>query len=343
MALLVLVLLLIVFRKETYLKSTLGVDDQMPSNPSVDLEELAQEKVEEKVRDLMVYEINNELIGVQRAPQSPYGITELASSRQVQAADLTTISSAEETAAIAVTALTKAIVMGAIAAEDTSWVEKELSDWQHAIYRVDLPRDEGSPTGLRTNINKGRESMAYLTYIIDFYGRFPEVMAFVHPHRNGYPKAWHNDAPQYDSVLMLQHLQLETVARRGYVNLRCLWNPGCPDEIQPWREPPDIEKAPEHAFPYFYSLFFNISLEDTRKKMAVVATPCCAQFAVSRKQVQMRPKAEYERFRDLLEMTKYDDYTSGRVMEYMWHLMFGQESIFCPGTRECWCDVFGRC
>jgi len=241
------------------------------------------------------------------------------------------------------TELTKAIVMGKLTSEDTDWVAQELIDWQRAIYVVDLEPNVTSPTGFRTKINKSKEAMPYLTYIIDHYPNFPDVMVFIHAHRKGYPKAWHNEAKGHDAVLMLRALRLDVVAERGYVNLRCTEVPGCPDEIQPWRNPPDPEKLPEHIYPYVYADFFNMPLSQVRKEAEVVSTPCCAQFAVSREQTLKRPKEDYEHYRNYLEETTYDDDTIGRVLEYMWHIIFGRSAVHCDNAMECQCKVFGRC
>ncbi|KAK4543907.1 hypothetical protein LTR36_004681 [Oleoguttula mirabilis] len=242
------------------------------------------------------------------------------------------------------TTLSKAIVMGKLTREETDWVGEALPEWQNAIYVVDLPTNATSPTGLRTKINKSKEAMPYLTYIIDNYpANFPDLMVFLHSHRKGYPQAWHNDAKDYDAVNMLHDLRLDTVMERGYVNLRCVENPGCPDEIRPWRDPPNPEKLPEQIYPYVYADFFNLPLSEVRKQVEVVATPCCAQFAVSRAQILKRPKEEYERYRTYLEETTYDDDTIGRVLEYMWHIIFGREAVHCERASTCHCEVFGRC
>ncbi|KAF2768845.1 hypothetical protein EJ03DRAFT_343742 [Teratosphaeria nubilosa] len=233
--------------------------------------------------------------------------------------------------------------MGRLQTEDTSWVNSDLSDWQPFIYYVDLPSNESSPSGLRTKINKSKEAMPYLTYIIDNYPDFPDVSVFIHAHRNGYPQAWHNDAKNYDAVEMLQGLRLDTVMDRGYANLRCTPNPGCPDEIQPYRDPPDPEKLPEQIYPAVYAHFFGLPISEVREKIEVVATTCCAQFAVSKQQILQRPKSEYERFRRYVEETGYDDDTIGRVLEYMWHVIFGRESVDCEATGRCFCEIYGRC
>ena len=237
----------------------------------------------------------------------------------------------------------KIIVIGKLNTEETDWVSTELSDWQNAIYVVDLPPGETSPTSHRTKVNKAREAMPYLTYIIDNYPDFPDVVAFIHPHRRGMPKAWHNDARGNDAVYMMRDLRIETVLDRGYVNLRCNNEVGCPDEVQPFRDPPDPLRYAEHAFPYVYGHFFNATFTMMRETIGVVATQCCAQFAVSKDQLLKLPKYEYERYRTFLEETHYDDATSGRVMEYMWHIIFGRDAVHCENMFECWCAVYGRC
>ena len=241
------------------------------------------------------------------------------------------------------TELRKVIVMGKLNEEDTNWVNDEMKDWQNAIYVVDLEPGVTSPTGFRTEMNKAREAMAYLTYIVDHYPKFPDVMAFIHPHRRGMPQAWHTDARGNDAVNMLRDLKLETVVDRGYVNLRCNNEVGCPDEVQPFRDPPDPEKHAEHAYPFIYANFFNVTFATMQEKIPVVATPCCAQFAISRAQILKKPKHEYVRYRRFLEETHYDDATSGRVMEYMWHIIFGRDAVHCENMFECWCAVYGRC
>ncbi|EMC98968.1 hypothetical protein BAUCODRAFT_54554, partial [Baudoinia panamericana UAMH 10762] len=241
------------------------------------------------------------------------------------------------------TEISKAIVMGRLNTEDTDWVSKELSDWQSAIYVVNLPDNASSPTGRRTKINKAREAMPYLTYIIDTYPDFPDVMAFIHAHRKGYPTAWHTDANNHDAVDMLRKLRLGVVMERGYVNLRCTESPGCPVEILPWRSPADPEKLPEHIFPFVYAEFFNRTFAQAKDEVSVVATPCCAQFAVSKEQILKHTKHEYERWRRYLEFTSYSDAHIGRVLEYMWHIMFGQEAVHCPNAWQCFCDVYGQC
>jgi hypothetical protein len=59
----------------------------------------------------------------------------------------------------------------------------------------------------------------------------------------------------------------------------------------------------------------------------VIASPCCAQFAVSGERVLKRGREEYEGYLKWLLETPLDDFTSGRVFEYLWHVIFGMEAV----------------
>jgi len=227
----------------------------------------------------------------------------------------------------------KVIVMAKMEKEDTEWVHENLPDWQHAIYTVDNPN-----ATLHTPANKGKESMAYLTYIIEHYDELPSIVAFIHSHRDGFPKAWHTDADNYDNVASLKALNLSFVQRTGYANLRCIHIPGCPNEIQPFRATPSENEIAENAMPNVWRVFFN-----STEVPSTLATPCCGQFAVSRDQILARPLEDYMRYRQWILQTNLTDAWSGRVLEYLWHVIFGRDPIYCPDYGQCRCDVYGQC
>ncbi|MCJ1320027.1 hypothetical protein MMC15_005363 [Xylographa vitiligo] len=212
---------------------------------------------------------------------------------------------------------TKVIVIGKLAAEDTGWVSSELPDWRNAVYTVD-----NTSAALRTPANKGRESMAYLTYIVDNYGALPDTVLFLHAHRDGEFRAWHVDNEAHDNVESVRALRLDYVAEAGYVNLRCGLLPGCNHEVQPFRFPPVDGLVVEHAMHDAWSFMFPH--EELPRE---IGTPCCAQFAVSKTQILARPKTDYERYRNWILETPLDDLTSGRVMEYLWHIIFGKDAV----------------
>jgi hypothetical protein len=175
-----------------------------------------------------------------------------------------------------------------------------------------------------TDVNKGREANAYLYYILHNYDNLPSTVAFLHPHRLGYPAAWHNDASNYDNVNSLKNLNIDFIQRNGYANLRCIWEPGCPEEVQPFRAPPadSEEVSTENALADVWPEFFGL-----REIPKAIGTPCCAQFAVSREQIRARPLSDYKTYHDWLMRTPLSDDTSGRIFEYLWHIIFGQDPV----------------
>ncbi|KAK5100665.1 hypothetical protein LTR70_001435 [Exophiala xenobiotica] len=185
---------------------------------------------------------------------------------------------------------------------DVSWVTDELPDWKHAIYTVD-PSNETRAHTLTTPVNKGHEAMAYLTYIIDNYNSsMPEVVAFLHSHRNSFFQAWHDDTPLHDNVHAMRHLRLDYMKERGYVNLRCNSNPGCKQTKKGnlhfaghvWNEVMGNTSAPAFSQQPTSPGAQQAHLTPDDKERSENVTPriwaaCCAQFAVSREQIFRRP------------------------------------------------------
>ena len=58
-----------------------------------------------------------------------------------------------------------------------------------------------------------------------------------------------------------------------------------------------------------------------------VGSACCAQFAVSKERVLQRPKKDYEKFRQWVTETEKSDAKSGRIMEFLWHVIFGMDAV----------------
>ncbi|PKY08673.1 hypothetical protein P168DRAFT_247203 [Aspergillus campestris IBT 28561] len=222
-----------------------------------------------------------------------------------------------------------AMVVASMKRDDVSWLFENFPDWDKNLYVVD---DKNAP--LTVKQNKGRESMVYLTYIIDNYDNLPESILFIHSQRF----QWHNDDPYYDGVPMLQKFQVPYLQKQGYVNLRCAWVLGCPVEIHPLT---DTHRNDVHAGEYFKTGFMELFPGEPVPQE--VGVSCCAQFGATRWKILERPKSDYIRFRDWLATTTLPDELSGRIMEYSWHMIFGKEPIYCPTAEECYCKVFGMC
>ena len=122
---------------------------------------------------------------------------------------------------------------------------------------------------------------------------------------------------------MLERLQLSYVHSEGYVNLRCVWTLGCPEEIHPLSEHdsplpaadgrPSNTRAGNYYKEAFEDLLPGVDVPET------VAVPCCAQFAATAKQIKERPKQDYTDYRNWLLATNLEDHLSGRILEYLWH------------------------
>ncbi|KAJ5469293.1 hypothetical protein N7539_008911 [Penicillium diatomitis] len=224
------------------------------------------------------------------------------------------------------------IVIGKRREEDTAWVSAELADWRNFIYTVD-----DSSAKVHTPKNKGREALPYLQYIVDHYDDLPAVIAFLHPHRDGWAAGWDTETLDNNNVESLRALRRDYVQAEGFVNLRCQLTPGCPAEIQPFRNPPKPGNTGEkHYAKAWKALFGN---DDVPKE---VGAPCCSQFAVSRDQVLQRPFTDYKRMYDWVLNNDLPDEVTSNIMEYSWHIIFGKEPKFCPDTFQCYANVYGE-
>ncbi|PYI07688.1 hypothetical protein BO78DRAFT_312555 [Aspergillus sclerotiicarbonarius CBS 121057] len=242
----------------------------------------------------------------------------------------------------------KVVVAAKLQEEHTEWIEEELPDWERAIYIVNPSREiAADDQQLKTPLNKGHESMAYLTYLIEHYDRLPSTIVFLHAHRSGFLRAWHVDAPLHDNAWAVRALQLGFVQQSGYVNLRCNPNPGCKKN----------QYRNDHVTHAIFTDIFegtstpprnrtDVELESNQRFLYIpdqVAAACCAQFTVSQQQVLERPREDYIKIRQWVIDTDLDDAHSGRVMEFLWHMIFGKESVYCPDEEVCYCQVFGQC
>ncbi|KAF2798288.1 hypothetical protein K505DRAFT_233696 [Melanomma pulvis-pyrius CBS 109.77] len=224
-----------------------------------------------------------------------------------------------------------AVVVASQQSEDPTWLDKYFPHWEKNIYKVD-----DKTAKLTVPKNKGRESMVYLTFIIDNYDKLPDNILFIHPQRY----QWHNDDPDYDGLPMLRHFQLPYLETEGYVNIRCAWALGCPAEIKPLEEEGE-HRAAVHAGGQYKAGFEMLFPElEVPKEVGV---SCCAQFAVTKEKIRERKKEDYVRYREWLLTTELEDSISGRILEYSWHIIFGKSPVHCPTAEECYCKVFGLC
>lgn len=170
---------------------------------------------------------------------------------------------------------------------------------------------------------RGRETPAYLSYIIEFYDHLPEYSLFIH----AYPEQWHNDISGPWTHNTLRNIRYEAIDINGFVNLRCSLTPGCPASVFPLSpSQSDIEVHDIRAyFAQAYQEIFNV----TRDKVpGEIGNVCCGQFAVTRDRIRARPKEDYQRVLDWAATTELaNDFGVGWVMEKLWHIIFGMDSV----------------
>jgi hypothetical protein len=199
----------------------------------------------------------------------------------------------------------KELVVASMAGDDVSWLEDHFDTWKRNVYVVN-----NASAPLTVPINKGREAMPFLTYIITRYNTLPDVSIFIHSLRY----QWHNEDPMYDGLPVLKRLRLSHVQTRGFVALRCSWTMGCPAELHPLNPSTasDDRSQNERAYAAAFSHFFP---ED--KVPEAVGAHCSSQFAVSRERIRARPLEFYQKVRRWILETELADQISGRVVEYM--------------------------
>lgn len=225
----------------------------------------------------------------------------------------------------------KELVVASMAGDDTTWLEEFFDTWKRNVYVVN-----NASAPLTVPRNKGREAMPFLTYIIDRYNTLPDVSIFIHSLRY----QWHNEDPMYDGVPVLKRLRLQHVQERGFVALRCSWTMGCPSELHPLRPTTKTDDRSQNEAAYAAAFQHLLPGETVPES---VGAHCSSQFAVSRERILERPKQQYEKIRTWILETTLDDQISGRVIEYMWHIIFGMPAVDCQDAGECFCQTFGLC
>lgn len=224
----------------------------------------------------------------------------------------------------------RVVVVPCMKEDDVVWIEEELPEIAKAVYVVN-----DSTAFMHPPKNKGHEVMVYLTYIIDNYASLPNVSIFMHAHR------WthHNGRLlDNDAVEMISRLSDSHVIRHGYVNLRCEWDPGCPEWLYPIHSLASLAKQEEAVLSRCWRELFP-----SNPAPPFLSQPCCAQFALSEERILSIPLSRYMFYRDWILTTPLSDYISGRIWEYLWQYIFGGEYANCPLEHVCYCDGFGIC
>lgn len=262
-----------------------------------------------------------------------------------------------------------ALVVARVEADgDTQWLD-ELSEKYHlCIYNADAVSSKPSDK-LQIPANRGHEATPYLTYIIDNFDSLPVTSVFVHGSRF----SWHNDDVNYDNLNLLRRLNTSSALASpsvGYHNLRCDWSAStCAPSSQPQNsyetrlrgviEPFNARVVSDGLLPVALQQIFgsaNLGRNDA------VRSQCCAQFIVSRDRIKQHSREEYVALRQWLldGPAPSDDMIAGRIMSYLWHILFLPQSelsansdgehdlqrmneLACPRAGDCYCNLYDWC
>ncbi|KAF2232744.1 hypothetical protein EV356DRAFT_244110 [Viridothelium virens] len=214
----------------------------------------------------------------------------------------------------------KALVIASFKKQDVSWIDRIPSSWD--IYRYFL--DDPHPlNNLSVPRNNGRESMAYLTYIIDHYDNLPDYVIFTH----GHERSWHQIEPL---PLKIRALNLTALEHENYISLRCENQMGC--ERIPYLDNQDPNWAGENHLAEFWD-----SIMPDVEFPRYIAYKCCGQHAVTKKAIMAHTKEDWIRIRspllrDLEDIQENeiwgskptaDEWILGMFYEKIWHVLFG--------------------
>jgi hypothetical protein len=199
--------------------------------------------------------------------------------------------------------------------EDLDWLDLFIGEQiPHIVYT----RSTDSLIRHSIPINKGREAVAYLRYIVDNYSNLPSAIAFIHGHRT----AWHQKDPS-DIVVALRALQwnkynyaplTSTMTHSEFkLNTR---DPQAKVNYQLWQDVLQNELGPPPA--------------------NGIRTACCASFVAKKEAILAHPKTFYSKIIEYILASPHSDQLTGRTLEYTWHIIFGQPAHTSYKT----CDVF---
>jgi len=240
------------------------------------------------------------------------------------------------------------LVLALTKAQDYSWTSKLTIPNMKII-----PFISDDPTALfHPPADKGREALAYLTYLYQFYDFLPDISIFVH----GDDVTWHIDPIFGKSTAnAIDLLYIQEALRRGYLNLRTSWKGGCPA----WINTTNGYKGSTTDSFFSKSLRWNGTLsekvEEPYMRAAfeenfpgiqapeILAQPCCSQFAVSRKTIRSIPREKYQEKISWMLKTPLSDQLTGRMWEHMWQYLFLEKAEDCLVEYEALCRGWGIC
>lgn len=232
--------------------------------------------------------------------------------------------------------MTVHLVIASTASEDISWTSQlKIPHLKVIRYVADDPSAAHHPPA-----NKGREAMIYHSYFLDFYDELPDIAILTHAQ----DISWHMEPLLSHSLhYTLSHLDLLAVQERGYANLRVSWDNACPAYINTSITGTTALEVESQSTREAFLGNFGDASSLVNEVPAILAQPCCSQFAVTRDVIRSVPRERYASFVNWLLHSSMDDAVLGRTWEHMFQWLFTNKAVDCPIEWKTYCKMYHIC
>lgn len=168
--------------------------------------------------------------------------------------------------------------------------------------------------------DKAQEASAYLQFIVTNYHKLPIRLAFLHGHED----AWHQNRKKS----LLEDIEESLSSSCDYYTLNSNWI----DDRRKISNNPQFNKLHE----VWDKMFRPILNKDCPQELL---HDCCAQFVVTRARVMALPLSAYVHLLKYVEESSEPSFHGhdAYMLEYMWHVIFGQPDVNDQETYERTC------
>lgn len=185
----------------------------------------------------------------------------------------------------------------------------------------------------------------YLSAIIDNYHNLPDLMLFVH----GHEMSWHTFP--FGQEWALAHIARKppTNITKGHMQLACNEHHNGANQMWPqvidanW-ESPNGPRWHESMAAHFAQAWH----EKLGKALGLplpyhIKAACCATFIATKEAIQNRNLEFYVSIRDWLLESPMERYWQGVILEFTWHIMFTNQTVYDPPQGQCLCELYDWC
>lgn len=186
--------------------------------------------------------------------------------------------------------------------------------------------------------------MVYLSYIIE---NLADSNIFLHGHH----ESWHQKSTlngiiehinwDYDSYSNLRCVSKENNHERANHQKKCITyqpDPSSHSNVS------CLHIAGPSYLCHFDKLWVNVMQKYGFGDLpSIISTQCCSQFFASKQSILRNSKELYVDLRKEIMEENTDSYNVGISFEFLWHIIFTNQSVSCPPFDECYCKLYNLC